>query len=248
MDDFDFSMDVNDLFNFNVLLFENDQPDVRVIELKHDTELAIFINQEIGENAVQTIMSNQDQLTKDRAPYFRIVASPPNEQYAKNFKFETFLRKIGQGNMITPRTPKVVVIGLHALNNLESPISIPLAFCTTTLDDFAIDSLGVVDMACIQPVGGARTSEDLMKIAGLCMPCHLPENVQWHILSYCESPTTTMIKDAMQAVCDKWDFALLPMFLQREPRIPPLIACAYNVPCAVSTIRLATRPFLAPLA
>lgn len=248
MDDFDFDMDVNDLFNFNVLLFENDQPDVRVIELKHDTELAMFINQEIGDNAVQTIMSNQDQLTKDRAPYFRIVASPPNERNAKNFKFQSFLHKINQGNMITPRTPKVIVIGLHALNNLESPISIPSAFCTTTLDEFAIDSLGVVDMACVQPIGGANSTEELIKISGMTMPCHLPDNVQWHILSYCESPTATMIKDAMQAVCDKWDFALLPMFLQREPRIPPLIACAYNVPCAVSTIRLATRPFLAPLA
>lgn len=248
MDDFDFDMDVSNLFNFNVLLFENDQPDVRVIELKHDTELAIFINQEIGENAVQTIMSNQDQLTKDRAPYFRIVASPPNEQYAKNFKFETFLHKIGQSQMITPRTPKVIVIGLHALNNLESPISIPLAFCTTTLDEFAIDSLGVVDMACIQPIGGANTTEELIKISGLCLPCHLPDNVQWHILSYCEEPTAAIIKDAMTAICNKWDHALLPMFLQREPRIPPRIACAYNVPCATSTIKVATRPFLVPRA
>lgn len=241
-------MNIEELFNFNILMFENDQPDVRVIELKHDTELALYISREIGDNAVQTIMSNMDQLTKDRAPYFRIVASPPNEKYAKNFKFETFLRKIGQSQMITPRTSKVIVIGLHALNNLESPISIPLAFCTTTLDEFSIDSFGVIDMACVKPLGGASSTEDLVRISGMTMPFHLPDNVQWHILSYCEEPTAIMIKDAMQAVCDKWDFALLPMFLQREPRIPPYIACAYNVPCAVSTIRLATKPFLVPLA
>lgn len=247
MEDFDFGMDVETLFNFNILIFENDQPDVRVVELHYDTELALFINNEIGPDAVQTIMSNQDQLTKARAPYFRIVASPPNEKYAKNFKFETFLNKIGQGQMITPRTPKVIVIGLHALNALDSAISIPLAFCTTTLDEFAIDSLGTVDMSCIQPIGGAKTTEDLVKISGMTMPCHLPDNVQWLILSYCESPTAAMIKDAMQAVCDKWDCALLPMFMQREPRIPPHIAFAHNVACVTSTIRLATRPFLAPL-
>jgi hypothetical protein len=248
--DFDFSMNVDTLFNFNVLFFDNHDPDMRVIEMRYDVEIANLIEKEIGSNAVQTIMSNQDRHTKDRCPYFRVVATPPSENIAKNYKFEAFLRKIGQGNLITPRCSKVLVVGLHALNNLDSPISMPLAFCTTTIQDFAIDSLGVVDMACIKPLGAfnIQSSEDLVKISGMILPVHLPDNVQWKILSYCEAPTATIIKDAMQAICDKWDAALLPMFCQRDARIPPAIASAYNVPCVASTIVVATKPFLVPLA
>jgi hypothetical protein len=248
MMDFDFDMNVDELFNFNVLFFENDLPDMRVIEMRYDIEIANLIETEIGSNAVQTIMSNQDRNTKDRCPYFRVVATPPSEGIAKNYKFEAFLRKIGQGNLITPRCAKVLVVGLHALNHLDSAISVPLSFCTTTIDNFAIDILGVVDMACVKPLGkfNIQSTEDLVKISGMRLPVHLPDNVQWKILSYCEAPSAALIKDAMQSICDKWDAALLPMFLQREPRIPPSIAYAYSVPCVASTIVVATKPFLAP--
>jgi hypothetical protein len=250
MMDFDFGVNVDELFNFNVLFFDTNDPDMRVVEMSYDVEIAMLIEKEIGTNAVQTIMSNQDRHTKDRCPYFRVVATPPSENIAKNYKFEAFLRKIGQGSLITPRCAKVLVVGLHALNNLDSPISMPLAFCTTSIENFAIDSLGVVDMSCVKPLGAfnIQSSEDLMKISGMRLPVHLPDNVQWKILSYCEAPTAAIIKDTMQAICEKWDCALLPMFLQRDARIPPPIACAYNVPCVASTIVVATRPFLAPLA
>jgi hypothetical protein len=244
-----FDIDADELFNYNVLLFENDQPDVQVKEIVYETELSYLMETEIGYGAIQTIVSNHDQDTKDKCPYFRVVATPPGESIPKNFKFETFLKKIGQGLIMNARCLKVLVIGLHALNNLDSPISIPTAFCHTNIDDFCINTLGSVDMSCLKPVGAyADSGFNLMQIAGISMPYYLPQEVQSRIFSDCESPEAMIIKSAIQDICDNWEIAMMPMFLQREPRIPCHIAYAYNVAYVAKTINRATRPFLAPLA
>jgi hypothetical protein len=235
------------LFTINVLIFENADPDIRVVEVPDDVDLALFAAGEIGPGMVQTIVSNSDNETRHRCPYFRLVASPPSEALPINFKLQTFLNKIGQGQIMTPRCTKVIVVGLHALNNLESPISIPLAFCTTSIEpmDYGIDT--VVDIACLQPVGGLKSdsSEALCEIAGLCLPVHLPEPCQWLILSYLEEPTATMIKDKIDEICTNYDAALLPMFQQRGTRLPPHIASYYNASTVQTTIRDATKSFLA---
>jgi hypothetical protein len=248
--DFDFNYLPDRLFVINVLIFENSDPDIRVVEVPDDVDLALFAASEIGPGMVQTIVSNSDPETKDRCPYFRLVASPPSDGLPINFKLQTFLNKIGQGHIMTPRCTKVIVVGLHALNNLESPISIPLAFCTTTIDpmDYGIDT--VVDIACLQPVGGLKSdsSEALCQIAGLCLPVHVPDACQWRILSYLEEPTAAMIKDQIDKICVDYDAALLPMFQQREPRLPPIIASFYNASTVQTAIRGATRSFLVPRA
>lgn len=243
--DFDFDMNVDELFNFNVLLMENAQPDIQVREMKHDMQLVQLIDTEIGYGAVQSIVQNNDLETKDQCPYFRIVATPPSSHLPKNFLFEAFLEKIGQGFMSTPRVVKVLVIGLHALNNLESPITVPLAFCTTSVPDFAINVLGPIDMACLEPIGGrATSSESLKSIAGMSLPYHVPVEVQARILLFCQEPTAAIIKDAMNDICAQWDHALVPMFLQREPRIPAFIALRINAAYVEGTINAATKPFL----
>jgi len=248
-DNFDFNMNVDDLFNYNVLIMENAQPDIQVREIKHDMELTHLIEHEIGYGAIQAIVSNNDQETKERCPYFRIVATPPSSSIPKNYLFEAFLQRIGQGFMTTPRVVKALVIGLHALNNLESPITVPMAFCTTNIPEFAIDIFGEIDMACLEPIANrACSSESLVDIAGMCLPYHVPYEVQMRILLFCESPTAILVKNKMTNLCDNWDLALVPMFLQREPRIPPDIASRYNVAYVRRTIRDATKHFLVPAA
>jgi hypothetical protein len=146
---------------------------------------------------------------------------------------------------MTPKLAKVLVIGLHSLNQLDSPISIPTAFCHTNISDFAINVLGNVDMSCLKPIG-AYAGSNLVDVAGIVLPYYLPWEIQERILSYCESPEAIMIKGAIQDVCDNWDIAVMPMFLQREPRIPAYIAYAYNAAYVASTINRATRPYLVP--
>lgn len=239
---FDWDMDPLDLFSFNVLIFDNNEPDVIVQEVKHNTHLAVLISEVFGDDPVQTIVNNLDQETRARCPYFRIVMSEFKADSPINFKLRAFYNQIKMSSL-NPRCGRAMAIGLHALANLDSAISMPLAFCTTSIDvvDYQLDS--GVDLVCLKPCAQKLnpTANDLSDVAGLCLPYHVPENVQWCILSYLREPTATLIKDAMEKVCLTWDNWLHPMFVQREPRIPAHIARYYDVATVQSAIAGATR-------
>jgi hypothetical protein len=255
MDDFDIEYAINstedfidDLFSFNVVIISNQEPDIQVIELTYDAEVGPLLEQELGENYIQTIVNNMNPSTNKRCPFFRVCMRDFGDETPINFKLKSFYHKIGMSSM-NPRCSKAVIIGLATLTSLDSAISMPSHFCSTMIDNIDLDLREEYDMSCLNlcaehlhPPGSA-----LSDIAGLRMPYHLPREVQHHILRYCSNPTADIIKGKIADIKRLWDERLFTMFRQREPRIPVHIASIYNAATVQQTAVDATRPFLAPV-
>jgi hypothetical protein len=246
--DMDLADMVNNLFNFNVLVLGNDEPDIQVLEVSFDSELVMLQDMYLGSNCVITIVNNMDERTKGMCPYFRVAMSDVSPLGAINFKLQNFYQKIGMSS-ISARCRKAIVVGLHALNQLDSAISVPMCFCTTNIEPLLFEDIVAdtgVDMSCMETCHTHSDTNTLCDIAGLCIPVYLPVDVQWKILSYCKEPCAQLISDAIDDICKNWDAALFPMFQQREPRIPASIASFYSVLTVSQAIANATNPFLVP--
>ena len=244
-------MFVDAMFSFNVLVFTNNNPDVRVVELMSDVELWQFLETEMpGQPYIQSIIANNDQFTKARVPYFRVVQTGVNDRAANNFKLARFYQKIGLSFM-SAKCSKAVIVGLASMDTTSSPISLPSCFTTTSceLSDFLADE---IDLACLKPCGPElktnRSATALLKIAGMAIPYYVPEDVQWKILSFLEEPTAVLIKKAMDVLMTKYDVVLFSMFSQKEPRIPAYLASYYRAASVQTTTDAATRPYLVPTA
>lgn len=241
---------VNSFFNFKVLVLSNDEPDIQVFDVTYDTELKMLQDEMLGRDCVITIVNNLDDHTRQMCPYFRVSMSGFDASCAINFKLQNFYNKIGMSSM-GAKCKKAMVVGLHALNQLDSAISVPLCFCTTTIEPMDFDDItrdAGIDMACMNLCHQYSNAMNLCDIAGLSIPCHVPWEVQWKILTYLQSPCASLIEDAIDTICTSWDTALHPMFQQREPRIPASIASFYNVLTVKQAIENATKSFLVPLA
>lgn len=234
-----------DLDSYTAIWFENSLPDISIMEMANDAQMCMFVTKEFGKDGcIQTIINNMDPATRTMCPYFRVFMDAFGKNSPINFKLQSFYHRIGMGSL-DARCNKALVVGLAALTNLNEGVSVPMAFCTTSIDPIAFH-LEEIDMACLKPCGKAESS--LCDIAGLCLPIHVPDDVQWRILSFLRSPEAEIIQDQIDDLCHRWDVFLAPMFHQREPRIPVPIASFFNVPTVQSTIYGAVRPFLAPIA
>jgi len=245
METFDWDLEVDSLLDFKVLFMMNEDPDIRVIEAKHDTDVHMIVQTEIGTTPVQMIVNNLDAETAVGCPYFRVVMDKFGNDQPINFKLQSFFTKIGMSSL-NARCRKALVIGLAALNNLESAISVPVTFCTTNIDplDFKLDE---VDLACLSPCAQHLhpAGSTLCDIAGLYVPYHVPVEVQWRIVSFLKHPVAAMVNEEIDGICNRYDMFLMAMWKIREPRIPNFIGSFYNVPCVQTTVSGATRPFLA---
>jgi hypothetical protein len=238
------------LFTFNVILIANNEPDIQILEFNCDTEVSIYIQENFKTEAIQTIVKNKHEESMAMCPYFRIVMDDYDDESAINFKLYTMFKRMGIQS-ISPRCSKAMIVGLTALNHLDSPLSVPYCFMTTTVDpsDF-ISAEDEIDVACLKPCAQKLNPDatDLCDIAGMTIPYYLPQDVQFLILSFCKSPTASLISTKIDNICFAWDVFLYPMFLQREPRIPYLLASYYNASTVQSAAAGATRPFLVPTA
>jgi hypothetical protein len=243
---FDFTPEtVDHLMDFDILIFENDQPDVQVVTLRHDYEITCWVGEHFGDHQFQTIVFNNDPETKSLCPYFRIISSGVADNTPTNHKFKNFLSKI-KVEHIVPKVHKVVVMGLHTLMDLSSPISMPSSFYTTSIDFLDLEKIASeIDMSCLAPCGAHdHTITSICDIAGMYLPYYVPPEVQWKILTYLQSPTAMLIENKMDEICTNWDKNLFAMFQQREPRIPSHIASYFSAATVRSAIELATSPFL----
>lgn len=234
---------VADLFSYNVVIMENALPDIQVKELKNDAELVALIHQEIGDAYLQLIVCNNHNETKVCCPFFRIIAKDFDNGTPINYKLQHFYNKINMSSL-NPRCTKAIVIGLASLHSMDSPLGVPYCFSTTDINPITFSIDGEIDMACLTPCGGSQASS-LYDVTGMALPCHVPDNIQWNILSYCRSPTAQLIQDKIRDICYQWDMHLYPMFMQREPRIPPTIASTFRASTVTTATSNATRPFLA---
>ena len=236
---------VESLWNFNVLYMANDLPDISVVECSYDYQISMLADQVFGgDGYVQTIVNNMCPETSGRCPYFRILMSGFSLKSPINYKLQAFYSRIRMGSL-NARCSSAIVVGLSTLTSLDQPLSIPFCFTTTTIDP--LQFTGDIDLACTKVLAQDKYPDGytLNDIAGLCLPYHVPENVQALIVSYCREPCAQLILDQVDKILERWDAVLFPMFLQREPRIPVYIASIYNAATVAKTIRDATRPFLA---
>lgn len=235
---------VDSLFSFNVLVFENRQPDVQVLELRSEEAILELIRSEFGPSAVQSIVPNMDPATRPFCPYFRLIANDFGSA-PTNFKLQTFLGKIKLKAM-NPRCSKAVVVGLTTMDQISDvTVSVPYAFCTTSIDNIEfVDKQ--LDFACLKPCApfGHHDGMTLCDIAGVFLPFHLPWDIQAKILTYLRSPTAELIQAKLDDLCHLWDLRLFPMWTQREPRIPAHIACYYRAKTVQATVADATSAFL----
>lgn len=239
---------VDSLMAYNVMLLENNEPDIKIIQIDYDVEISMLIQQQFSNEAFQTIITNNHTNSKAECPYFRVVMKDFGGDSTINFKLRTFFDKIGCGAM-NARCSKALVIGLHALHMLNSPINIPHCFSTTSIPDASFWIGGELDMACLEAPGKKiQQGHSLGEIAGMVLPYYLPHEIQMKILSFCRHPFAEMIDAEIDRVCHHWDVALTPMFMQREPRIPPNIASHFHASTVTVTISAATSPYLAPVA
>lgn len=237
---------VDGLMDFNVVIMENNQPDIQVITCKYDVELFQLIDEHLGPTYTQTIVNNMNPETKIGCPYFRVCMLNFGNNSTINFKLQTFFKNIGMDSL-NPRCKRALVVGLASLQTLNSPISVPTAFCSTRISPIDLAMEPELDMSCLKICNQQYYPEGttLCDIAGMDLPCFLPCEVQFLILQFCSSPTCDLIRDEMCRLCHQWDLLLFPMFQQREPRIPAPIASFYDAPTVQSTV--AAVPELTPV-
>lgn len=247
---FDFDRFISEpitLFSFNCVLMSNNNPDVQMIEFYDDSQVAIYIQENFSPDSIQTIVKSNNEESKEMCPYFRIIMDGYSDTTSINFKLRSFFVKIGVC-AISDRCTKALVVGLWNLVNMDSPISMPSCFTTTTVDDLDFCIEEDIDLSCLQICCKPVDSEvhNLCDIAGMSIPVFLPSDVQWNIVSYLQSPTAELIHQEMDRITRQWDVRLFPMFQQREPRIPYHIASYFNASTVQSTIENATKPYLVP--
>lgn len=239
---------VDSLMSYNILYFDNTEPDVRVIEVANDVEVNMVIQNTFSGEVFQTIVNNNDKETKDQCGYFRVFMENFGGTSTINFKLRTFFDRIGISAM-NARCTKAVAMGLHALHMLNSPMLIPNSFCTTTIEPIEMWLGKELDMACLQTCGDKVVNgATLCEIAGMDLPVFLPIEVQQRIIQFCRNPTAQLIVDEIEFQCLRWDMFVTPLFEQREPRIPPSIASLYRAATAQETIENAISYFLVPAA
>lgn len=237
---------VDSLFNFNILYMANDQPDVSVLECEHDYQVPLLCDQLFGSGKMyqQLIVNNMCPETNGRCPFFRVMMTDFDPSTPINYKLQSFFNRIRMSSL-SSRCSKAIVVGLSTLMQIDHALSIPFCFRTTEIEPLIFS--GEIDLACTKITSANAYPEGytLADIAGLCLPIHLPVDVQNMILRYCREPTAQLIVDQMDLLRERWDAVLHPMFVQREPRIPAHLASFYNAATVTKAIRDATRPFLA---
>jgi hypothetical protein len=235
------------IFSITAIQVANDEPDIQVLEFGTDSEIAMYVANHYHSTCLQTIVKNQHVESSVMCPYFRIIMDGFQEDAPTNFKLHNLFQQAGIKSIST-RCSKAMIIGLTTLAHMESPISVPHCFISTSIDpDTFLLEVEEIDMVCLKPCAQSLNPEatDLCDIAGMTIPYYVPENVQWLIISYLQHPVALMVEYTMDSICLTWDLFMTRMFMQREPRIPYHLASFYNATTVQRTIESATRPFLA---
>ena len=232
---------------FEIITFENIEPDVRVITIANESDLERFIISYLGLNPISLIVANLDPVTRPFCPYLRILTSEVSPDYPENHKLQTFLSKI-RSTSLFPRCRRAVAVGLAScVGSGGQCLPMPTAFYITSVPVIELGINGEIDMSCLVPVGPFQGHE-LKDIQGVLLPCHLPISCQDLILRFLREPTAQLIVDAMDGICADFDRVVFPMFRQAWCRIPPNLAYFFNAPTVRSTISVATKPYLVPAA
>lgn len=207
--DTDSKMDqfVNQLFNFHVLVFNNDDFDLRVVtversDMLHDVMMEYFEN---IDKATSVVIQNGR--TDDRIPFFKIVMEEYSPKTPINYKLETFFRRSGIIG-VSSRCKIAMVVGLMSSDMDAIMVDIPLEYHT-----IPIPSLEGVDLTGTGESVKAHAGDYLMNIPGIPLPYELPQEIHWNIMKYLRRPEAEEINHRIgfvQSVLDSYD-----QFLER---------------------------------
>ena len=193
---------VNSLFSFYVLVFKNDDLDMRVIEISEASKLG-HVMESVFDNldsTTQVVMSNGRR--DGRCPYFRVVMEKYGPKTSINYKLETFLRRAGVIG-VSARCETALVIGM-ADNDLDSVmVSIPFDYHT-----IPIACVDMIDMTGTSEAFKKQTGERLMGIPGMLMPYYLPRELHFKILQFVRHQEADAIEDHTKMLEDifaYWD-------------------------------------------
>lgn len=185
---------VDNLLSVHVLLFRNNDVDMRVLELQdwemlNNTMRVVFNDLD---SATHMLVANG---TKDeRCQYFRIIMQDYSMRTPVNYKLETFLRQRGIMGMHA-RCSVALVIGLLC-NSLDSPmVDIPAAYRC-----IPISGIDMIDMTGRDEDMKAIYGAKLKGIPGIELPCVLPDEIQSNILQYLRSPCAEIMHDHVEQV------------------------------------------------
>lgn len=199
LDSMDKSIDVfaDRLFRIRFLVMDNNDPDIRVIEVLGDEGVQDYIQKLVAheDSVKQCIVRNEKPLNADfnLLTHYKLIAVESQNSSATNYKFEHFMANTGIHGL-SARCRLAVVIGLFgASGNVH--VSIPRVYETTDVKNISIyDAIDVYSN---------RTSENLLG-TGMKLPQFIPESLQWKILGYCQSPTARIMRDELDRVNAKF--------------------------------------------
>jgi hypothetical protein len=190
---------VEDLCTFKIVVFWNDDVDVRIIEMRSEQEIFDFVNSFFQEphRVTQLILPNpsfrhdpDNDLTKDYlCTHFRLIAENYNSSSPINYKLRNFFFKSGLEGVFS-KCGKAVIIGMTGSYG-SGYISVPSQFLSISIPE--VETIDVNSMR-------EAETEELCGIPGIVLPTKmLPMDIQNRILSYCQSPCAGVIRNE----CDR---------------------------------------------
>lgn len=190
-------LDTEGLFKFRGLYMCNDDPDLRVMEFSDAEDVYDNVVSLFGEDIkdvveITTANKRNDASMCDR---FYFVLGGYKKASVPNYRLETFLHAIGEDG-VDARCHRVMVLGATLEWMCRRFVSIPERYFYQSMEIGAV--LADPDLT-------LDFNEDVVGIQGMSLPCHLPEDVQWRILSYCRSPTAQLIHDYNEGLTRYWD-------------------------------------------
>ena len=179
---------VESLFSCHVLLFKNEDFDMRVLELQSEMEVQAALNVHLQSPTTQMIIANG---TNDKScPFFRVVMQDYGVKTPINYKLETFFRASGILG-IHARCNAAMVIGLTTNDSSSSMISVPAVYRTCPI--VPIDMMSPIDLTWTQSEIKKNEISRLMSIPGMSLPVQLPQELHFNIFKYLRHPCAEII-------------------------------------------------------
>lgn len=185
---------VDSLFSFHVLVFKNDDVDMRVIEVDQPIQIGGVMKGVFNDvdTTTQVVMKNGRE--DERVPFFRVVMENYSVKTPVNYKLETFLRKSGILG-IHARCTTAMVIGMHG-NHLDAVlVDIPRDYHNIPIMNFDL-----IDLTASRDDIRKKANDYLMDLPGVPLPYQLPRDVHFHIMQYLRSPSADIFLDHMRVV------------------------------------------------
>lgn len=173
---------VEALTSFQVLIFSNDDVDMRVVELQSYDQVKLLIDSNFRTTTGITTMTVKNESGDEFCRYFKMFLVDYSPKTVINYKLQTFMRSAGIVG-IHSRCTAAVIVGLID-NDIDAlPVEIPIQYRSIQLD-YIDRSPAHFNMSSMDSLCGNQ---------GLCIPSVVPVDVHWNIMKYLRHPCADII-------------------------------------------------------